>query len=431
MSARAIHATSPGAQVRRAWVTLVGAALVFLLIAGEIAAAGVYYYVHATETRSASVDVISGSGALWRSGPNQGWRLINEGTPIGEGDQVSTTLGTVLWITMFDGSTLEVSENSLVTFDRVRVSRFRDRTKELGLTIESGTVYLSMAPRADYEYSQFSANAQDTRVVMSDEPGRTEAGTFLVEVVSTGQTGADAPQLVRAAVLRGAAVVQAGSTPTKLTRNQQVIIGPEEQLGEITPAVRQLITNGSFEFGMAGWTEFHDAGQTSTPDTAGVVALEPAMIGGGETNAVYFSRDTSTRQARTGLRQAVGQTLRVYSSLELSFDVLIQDHQPYGGGDGLDQFPVVVEMNYVDVGGEERAWRRGYYATANPDRPVPAEIASQIEAGAWQRVVFDLQNLAPLPRQISSIVVYASGTSYRSAVANISLTSSEIANPGT
>lgn len=431
MSAHATHAMSPAAQVRRAWMTLIGATLVFLLIAGGVVAAGVYYYIHATESRSASVDVISGSGALWRSGPNQGWRLINDGTQIGEGDQVSTALGTVLWITLFDGSTLEVSENSQVTFDRMRISRFRDRTKEVALTVDSGTVYLSMAPRANYEYSQFSVNAQDTRVVMSDESGRNEAGTFLVEVVSTGQTGADVPQLVRAAALRGAVVVEAGDTPAKLTANQQVIIGPEEQIGEITPAVRQLITNGSFEFGMAGWSEFHDAGQSGTPDPAGAVVLEPVNLGENETNAVYFIRETAKQPAQTGIRQTVGQTLRVYSSLELSFDVLIQDHLPYGGGDGLDQFPVIVELNYIDVGGEERVWRRGYYATADPDRPVPAEIASQIEADKWQRVVFNLQNLAPLPRQISSIVVYASGNSYRSAVANISLTSSEIANPGT
>src|SRR5690606_10463187 len=128
---------------------------------------------------------------------------------------------------LFDGSTLEVSENSEVTFERVRVSRFRDRTKELAVTIESGTVYLSMAPRAGYQFSEFTATAEDTRGVMSDEPGRNEAGTFLVEVVPTGQTGEDVPQMVRAAVLRGAAVVDAGSASTKLSGDQQVLIGPE------------------------------------------------------------------------------------------------------------------------------------------------------------------------------------------------------------
>ena len=86
----------------------------------------------------------------------------------------------------------------------------------------------------------------------------------------------------------------------------------------------------------------------------------------------------------------------------------------------------MIEINYVDVDGHERQWRHGCYAIDDPIRHIPQERATKLQRDTWQRIIFDLRNLSPAPKQITSIVVYASGQSYQTRVANISLTTSEL-----
>jgi hypothetical protein len=126
----------------------------------------------------------------------------------------------------------------------------------------------------------------------------------------------------------------------------------------------------------------------------------------------------------------VGKTLRLHSSLLLRFDVKITDQEPTGGGDDLAQFPFIVKLTYIDVDGQEREWSHGYYVVEDPDHPVDSIRATRIPRDTWQQTTFDLRNLDPVPHQITTIVVYASGQSYQTRVTNISLTSGELVEQG-
>ncbi|MEX1159197.1 MAG: hypothetical protein WEC79_09745, partial [Thermomicrobiales bacterium] len=100
--ARATHAST--VQVRRAWLVLGMASLAFvLLFAGAITAAN-WVYRHATEPEVARLSVVSGNGALVRSPADPDWRLVTGDTTVRERDLVSTALGTVVTLRMFDGS---------------------------------------------------------------------------------------------------------------------------------------------------------------------------------------------------------------------------------------------------------------------------------------------------------------------------------------
>jgi hypothetical protein len=79
----------------------------------------------------------------------------------------------------------------------------------------------------------------------------------------------------------------------------------------------------------------------------------------------------------------------------------------------------------VDLQGQTREWWHGFYILDDISNPVPVERGTRVSRGEWTTVNLDLRNLSPLPRQISSIVVYSSGHNYRSFVTNLSLTSSE------
>lgn len=418
--------TSPASQVqvRRAWLILGSAFVVFVMLAAAAIGGGVWVYRHATVPEAATLEVISGEGALVRSPGDGDWRLATNGTRVHEGDRISTALGTVVNLTLFDGSTVEIAEDTVVRVTRMRSSRFLDRTKLVVLEPLRGIVYLGMEPRGRYQFAETIVRVGETQVSMADGEAQPEAGAFLVEVRRRG----DAAE-IRAAVLRGAATIDAPGGSLRLVRDQQARVSANGEIGAIESAVRELIVNGTFSDGLAGWVEFQgDEGEPAGDGSSGAsVELVRETTTRGEGTAVEFLRDSTRSNAvQTGIRQRIGKTLRVYSSLLLDFEVKISDQRPAGGGASGSAFPLIVEVNYLDVRGQERRWSHGYYVVADPTRPVDDEFATRIDRDQWQRIAFDLRNLDPLPRQVTSIVVYASGQSYQTRVANLSLTSSEL-----
>lgn len=421
-------------QMRRAWLSLTLGGVVFLLIVSGLVLAGTYYFRHATQPETATLSIVGGSGALIRSPGDSDFRLITGNTTLAEGDEVSTTLGTVLWVTMFDGSTLEIAEDTVVKIERMRSSRFFNSTKHIVLRSLHGTIYVAMSPRGEYGYSEMTVRSESAEVTMADGNGSAGVGSFLVEVQSLdpGAPEGSSSQWTRAAVLRGAATLRTDDRLLRLVDDQQVRVEEDGTIGEIMSAVRELIADGSFRYGLSSWVEFHDAGQgEDAPTVSGAVELVNEWVNGESVVAVEFLRGAGDfSPAQTGIRQRIGQTLRVYSSIRLQFDLKIAAQDPPGGGAQLDQFPLVVELNYVDIIGEERQWTRRFYAIRDEDNPVPLETAVPIDLHTWEHVIFELHNLSPLPRQITSLVLYSSGQSYQTLVTNLSLTSSELGQSG-
>jgi hypothetical protein len=420
-----------GRQIRRAWTVLIASTLIFATIVAGVVSGARFYVEHATQPESATLQVVSGSGALVRGARQQDWRLVTGTATVREGDEVSTALGTVVWISMFDGSTAEVSEDSIVRIERMRSSRYLKRTKHFILEPERGSVYVGVAPHGAYDYVEFTIRRPEATITMADGDGSADAGSFLVEVLpaATGSGGSDPLLRVRAAVLRGAATLRTSSATQRLTADQQAIVDSQGAIGPLTNAVRELLQNGDFASGLENWDLF----EQQSPRTAGVgpsgasIATSDTFISGAPITAVELRRGAGHDDiVQSGIRQQLGRTLRIYSSLLLQFDVRISDQDPAGGGPDLQSFPLVVKIEYVDVQGQEREWSRGYYAVPDPNSKVPLDRATQIDLGSWQRIAFDLRSLSPLPKQVTSILVYASGRSYRTEVANIRLSSSEL-----
>lgn len=420
--------------IRRAWLSIAAGLAVFILLAGGIVFAAWFYLEHATRKEVATLQIVSGTGALIRSPNDQDFRLITGSTTVSEGDELSTTLGTVLWVTMFDGSTVEIAEDTIVKITRMRSSRFLNSTKNIVLEPARGTVYVAMAPRGDFRYSELTVKSNVASVTMADGNGTAGVGSFLVEVHDFESPDPEIAnqRSTRVAVLRGVAMLTANGETMRLAGNQQVLIDDAGSIGEIVPAVRQLIADGTFEFGLSNWVEFHLAGDVASPTpVAGVVELVNDRIDGRSVVAVELLRPSGDlNPATTGIRQRIGQTLRVYSSVRLEFFVKVSAQEPPGGGADLTEFPFAIELNYVDILGEERQWSRNLYAIENPEVQVPLSTGSRVDRNQWQHIIFDLHNLEPLPRQIVSVVVYASGQSYQTLVTGLSLTSSELGESG-
>lgn len=420
---------SADAQIRRAWSILGVATLASLLLIVTVASSAFWVGRHATRRHEARITLASGSGVLIRSPGDADWRLIEADQPVSEGDAISTALGTVVNLTAFDGTTVEISEDSIVTIQRMRASRFSQRTKLIALQPARGSVYVSMVPAGEYAYSEVVVEAGGARAVMASDAERQQQGAFLIEIVSPGNGASAAESNVRAAVLRGQATIVRGETRMTLRDNQQSILDPDGVAGPMTAPVRELITNGTFDPGLDAWVDFRQQSLRQ----AGVVPLDATVdllsdqAVSGEVTVLELLRESDGRGgvAQAGVRQRIGKSLRGTASLRLQLDVRIIDQQPAGGGNDMSQFPLIVTIDYVDGEGKERSWSHGYYAVADPERPVDEFRGTRVERDAWRRVSFDLGNLKPAPRQISAIVVYASGERFQTRVTNVSLTSGE------
>lgn len=417
-------------QVHRAWVLLLGGFVLFIafvLFAGNVAHS---YVVEATQQQTGTIEPVSGQSLLIRSAGDADWRLVDERTTLREGDTISTGAATAGWITLFDQGTVEVSESSVVRVNEMRTSRLLRERKEIVLEPIRGTIYVGMAPRGDFNTSEFRVHAGPVTVRMRDEIRTEQTGSFLVEAQRLDPSGDESDPIlsVRVAVLRGHADVETDYGSRRLRANQQTLIEPSGEIGEVTPAVRELIRNGDFSRHFADWVEFHDPPGDVGP-VAGTIELVPVETGDGRMVATQLFRPSDqTDSWQAGIQQTIGQSLRVHSSLNLSLDLRIDEQQPHGGGDEMTEFPVIVKLDYVDLQGQTREWWHGFYIFDDPTRPVPNDRATLAPRGEWESVSIDLRNLEPLPRQISSLTVYSSGHSYRALVSNISLTSSETGN---
>jgi hypothetical protein len=414
----------------RAWLLLIagfGVFLALLLLAG---ASAYSYVLDGTEARTATLEPVSGQSLLLRSEGERDWRLVTERTTVREGDRISTGSATVGWITLFDQGTIEVSEDSLVRIDRMRTSRLFREQKEIEVVPIRGSIYVGMAPRDEFHSSVMQVAAGPVTVRMRDEIRSTQTGSFLVETQRLDPAGdeEDAILSVRVAVLRGEAMVETEQTLQRLRSNQQVVVDPGGHHGEVTPAMRELIRNGDFSRQFADWVEYQGHSGEPGGDTGSIERVPVDRVDGSGV-ALQISRSSRVGDNwETGAQQTIGQSLRVHSSLNLSLDMRIDEQQPPGGGDEMTEFPLIVKIEYVDVQGQNREWWHGFYILDDPQNPVPEERATSVDSGEWTSISLDLRNLAPLPRQISSILIYSSGHNYRANVTNISLTSSETGN---
>lgn len=420
---------TPIVQVRRAWLVVGVSFAVFIGLATLSVAGGLWVYRHATEPEDGMLHVVSGRGALLRSPSDSYWRLVVSDTRIREGDRVSTALGTVVRLTLFDGSSVEITENTDVRVVTMRSSRFLRRSKLIALEPLRGTIYISMVPREHFRFSQTIVRRGSTTVSMIDGVDQPEAGAFIVEVRERAGTQA----ALRVAVLAGVATATTPAESQRLTATQQVEVGVDGLVSNVESATRELITNGDFNDGLGGWFDFERNidGTASDERSAGVELVQDNAGAGVKTSVEFLRASGDAEVVEIGIRQRIGTTLQGYSSLILDFEARIDDEQLMGSGETPGAFPLNVEINYLDIEGQERRWRHGYYTrrvriTASEERgTVPNEVATQIDPAKWQRIVFDLRNLDPRPRQITSVVVYASGKRYATRVANLSLSNSE------
>ncbi|MBI1926121.1 PEP-CTERM sorting domain-containing protein [Candidatus Poribacteria bacterium] len=146
----------------------------------------------------------------------------------------------------------------------------------------------------------------------------------------------------------------------------------------------------------------------------------------------------------TTIQQALNINVANYSALSLSIDVMVIQHNLEAGGFVAPAFewPVVVQVNYLDVTNTAQIWRFGWFLDPPGDSingPVndpgqgliPFYNDLLVNPNVWVANTFNMFNQLPQAKTITNIRVGSSGWNFVGNVDNVSLQGTLIPEPST
>jgi hypothetical protein len=203
---------------------------------------------------------------------------------------------------------------------------------------------------------------------------------------------------------------------------------------------QQLIKNGDFENGLDGWIKGNALDRMNSTMTANVVYDEDI-----QSNVAEFTRaDGGFDGSSIGVYQDVFINLSKYKKLQLKLDAKPVFQSLTGGGwAGGAEYPVTMQVCYIDQRGEPQTWSHGFYfrdvsqyddstkvdenawyTYTTPDlkkiKPDCADKKLVSEGIAWGRKIHKY-NPPVIPKYIVRILVYGSGWDFTGRVDNVEL----------
>lgn len=318
-------------------------------------------------------------------------------------------------------SRLHVYGNTNLDILKATAPRFglSSNTLELELTLQNGRLRINVPEREGRPVSVRISTPQDGEVYLEN------AGQYALLANNT------ATDVI---VLEGRARVRAGGNELALKETQRATVPVEGELSGPFSSERDLVQNGGFENGMAGWThvrgDVERSGQSAVEVGVSEVEGEPVL---------RFHR-VGVGHADASVRQVVNQDVTDVNSLELFLTLRIVGQSLGVCGVQGSECPLFVNVTYDDVYGNEQVWRQGYYAVGeivsgstpevcqfcagphNPHLQVPLNQVHSFQSGNFLEKLAQ-QNIAP--RFVKSVSFVGSGHSFESHVVDFSLIADE------
>jgi ferric-dicitrate binding protein FerR (iron transport regulator) len=392
-------AAAARARSRVAWLILwCSAAICFVVVSGLFWGVG-YYREQAMTPRTATLEILGGT-VLYQ--PEEAVReslAQNKGTLV-DGDRIRTTAeGGMALISLPDGSTVLLWPETQVQIKQLRTSTFNNNRSTFLLVENGGHTRVTVAVPQTLE-RRFEVQTPQGRAILRE-------GSYRIEV---------GPQGTEVAVSAGSATVSAKEESIELLHSERTIIAPNGQPSPRMPAVRNLVRNGDFAGGFAGWAQGSRNEEDGVP---GQVSLFPQD----ERFSVRMRRQGSlSKHGETFLQQTINRDVRDETSLKLNMDVKVVSQTLSGGGVLGSEYPLMVKLRYRDAYGSESFVVRGFYVDNRDNRPTTNGV--QVPANQWTSVsidLFDDKSVQPRPAQLLSLEVEGSGWDYESFVTGIQL----------
>ena len=400
----------------RAWAILLTAFAIFCVLIVAVPLSIRWYVRNATLARDSLLEHPI-DGAVYVREP-RGTALIaitqrNEHIP--EGATIATDEHLRAFLRLYDGSTLTLYNNTRIVLERVRTPRYviSPSANQIRIRVEHGRVAAGVASPLE--------RALDMQVVTPHANIQLQEGNFSV-VVDENET-----QLIIRPIRPGKATVQAGNEIRQFATGRCRIAAKTGSSGEMQiegplPPERDVMVNGNFSAMLdRGWEEPERQRQDET-DPLGEIGTAPL---GGKT-VLVLEREGAKTHGEISITQRIDKDIRDFTSLRLSFEVLVNHQSLPGGGYRSTEFPVMVELRYRDPMDVPRSLYWGFYYLDPGTGPEwwPTVNGIKVVQGEWYP--FETDNLVRAtddtrPVYVESIRVYASGWDWDSAITNLSL----------
>ena len=232
--------------------------------------------------------------------------------------------------------------------------------------------------------------------------------------------------------------------------------------GSVPVQGAQLVTNGNFEGGTinagvsgpldgvvnppgfpdtlpVGWTRVETfwGGVAENSMIAAVPGNGPSAPG---STAMEFNRNTGFASGDwSAIQQGLSIDAASWQTLTLSLDAYVVTHALEAGGWAVPAFewPVVVQIDYLDQGNNPQTWRHGWYINPPGDSNIgPVNDPGQglipfyndtlVQPTTWTPASFNLFNELPQVKTITNIRVGSSGWDYHGLADNVSIVGTPI-----
>jgi hypothetical protein len=377
--------------------------LVFCVLIISVPLGVRWYFMHATESQVATLDVISGTILVEDRisrlpiGVTSSWEVL-------EGSYIRSDVKSRAVLTLFDDSTITIFEGTEILIEQIHTPQFSfsDQPDTVVLRQASGRIRIIAAPANPARH--FELNSPQMKATL-------KPGSFSSEVDN---------ERTQIAVREGEVRVEARDGTVDLSKGERTIIETAKAPSPAMSIERDLISDGTFGQGLEHWTAYSDQG-----GDLGTVDGTVEVFSSGDRSAIRFYRAGGEgNHCETGIVQDINQDVSDYLSLELHCDIRLLYQSLSGGGQLSSEYPVIIRINYqYDAGGElrETHWYHGFYyqnmadfTTLNGEQ-IPRNIWFPYDSGNL------LQLLDPEPVRITSIQIYASGWNYESQASELRL----------
>lgn len=418
--------------VRRAWLVLTAAFVAFAALLTSLGSGAYIYHRSAMQQREGRLET---SGEVLLQPRNETkFKQVRDGEVVREGDTIKIQSGMQARLVFFDGSALQLAEESQVVIEELQASRFVDAEKRIRLSQRQGWARLLVAPVADYQVGRFIVHLEGMEVETESRPGQGAELSLELRPYAEPLGGAvkPAPQEARVAVYAGSARVWAGGNEAVLTAGQAATLIPGTRLLELATLRRELIRNGTFTqlavHGNEAWPHWWQITADQGGDFGdlwGKTELTYREVDGDLAPVIVFERRLNAKDnAVHGIQQSLDLPLSHFRKLQLRVTFQVRYHSLSGGGIKDSEYPVIIKITYRDRQNRSIAWYRGFYT--HNEAKLPVDNGILVPQGEWYTFSQDLLRLTskrnePEPVYLETLDIYASGHDFESVVARVSI----------
>ncbi len=392
---------------RVAWLVILGAFAMFLLLCAAVPLSGRYYLEHATTPKPATLEVIGGTVRVRELGAAAPI-AVTKTLALNEGSTIETDESSRCIITFLDGSTAILFPSTQITLRAMHVATFVWGTEPITIWIDQTRGRIRVGAAQQIAPTNSALMSRLFQVFTPQLEATLTEGSYAVEVAT------DASQVI---VTNGNAMVVAQERTVQVARGQRTVARNNEPPLPALPAEQNLLVNGDFMDPLPrGWDDFRDvAGDTARVNGSATQTLL------GDRQTIHIVRANSNQtSAITGVVQQINREVSDYRTMRLAADVRVHYQSLSGGGILSSEYPLILRIKYRDVYGSEAEWVHGFYYQNTTNNPtvngelVPLDVWVPFETG-------NLFDAVPRPFYITSLQIYASGWDYDSYVTAVRL----------